>query len=128
MKIIAISMVKNEMDIIESFVRHTLSFADELLICDHQSTDATRGILEKLRAEGLPLNIRTEYRAAHVQAEVMSNFLREAAEERGADLIVPLDADEFLLPKTPGDVRASLEALSLGGVYGVICQCDVPVG
>ena len=128
MKIIAISMVKNEMDIIESFVRHTLSFADELLICDHQSTDATRDILEKLRAEGLPLDIRTEYRAAHVQAEVMSNFLREAAEERGADLIVPLDADEFLLPKTPGDVRASLEALSPEGVYSVNWQFYVPVG
>ncbi|MCI6101295.1 MAG: glycosyltransferase family 2 protein [Selenomonas sp.] len=54
-KIVAISMVKNEMDIIESFVRHTLGFADLLIIADHKSTDRTREILEALRTEGLPL-------------------------------------------------------------------------
>ena len=42
MKIIAITMVKNEMDVIESFVRHTLTFADELIVCEHRSSDATR--------------------------------------------------------------------------------------
>ncbi len=50
-------MVKNEMDIIESFVRHTLGFADLLIVADHKSTDRTREILESLQAEGLPLII-----------------------------------------------------------------------
>ena len=48
---IAISIAKNEMDIIESFVRHTLSFADELLLLDHQSTDKTPEILRALQQE-----------------------------------------------------------------------------
>ena len=76
MKIIAITMVKNEMDVIESFVRHTLTFADELIVCEHRSSDATREILESLRAEGLPMEIETEYRAAHVQEDVMSRLAR----------------------------------------------------
>lgn len=127
MHIIAITMVKNEMDVIESFVRHTLSFADELIVCDHQSSDATRDILEKLRAEGLPIEIQTEYRAAHVQEDVMSRLLLLAA-DRGADFIVPLDADEFLLPCEPGSVRAVLEALSADKVYRVQWRLMAPVG
>ena len=127
-RIIAITMVKNEQDIIESFVRHTLSFADELIVCDHQSTDATREILERLKAEGLPLDIRTEYRAAHVQAEVMSTLLREAAEARGADFIVPLDADEFLLPESAGNLREQIEALPPDDVYALSWRKYVPLG
>lgn len=65
-KIVAISMVKNEMDIIESFVRHTLGFADLLIVADHKSTDRTREILESLQAEGLPLIIEDVAQARHV--------------------------------------------------------------
>ena len=127
MKIIAITMVKNEMDVIESFVRHTLTFADELIVCEHRSSDATREILESLRAEGLPMEIETEYRAAHVQEDVMSRLLLVAA-DRGADLIVPLDADEFLLPRAPGDTRAVLETLSTERVYHVQLRLCAPTG
>ena len=127
-RIIAITMVKNEQDIIESFVRHTLSFADELIVCDQQSTGAAREILERLKAEGLPLDIRTEYRAAHVQAEVMSTLLREAAEARGADFIVPLDADEFLLPESAGNLREQIEALPPDDVYALSWRKYVPLG
>ena len=56
-RIIAISMVKNEADIIESMVRYTLNYADYLLIKEHNSTDDTRKILELLKEEGLALEI-----------------------------------------------------------------------
>lgn len=127
MKIIAITMVKNEMDVIESFVRHTLTFADELIVCEHRSSDATREILESLRAEGLPMEIETEYRAAHVQEDVMSRLLLVAA-DRGADLIVPLDADEFLLPRAQGDTRAVLETLSTEHVHHLPTRLCAPTG
>ena len=95
--IIAITMVKNEMDVIESFVRHTLGFADRWLVADHLSSDRTREILERLRAEGLPIEIETVHEAAQIQAEVMTRLMHRAAEEYGADVVVPLDADEFLV-------------------------------
>ena len=49
-KIAVVMMVKNEIDIIESSVRHAAKFADEILICDHRSTDGTLEILELLKS------------------------------------------------------------------------------
>ncbi|WP_422109483.1 glycosyltransferase family 2 protein, partial [Achromobacter xylosoxidans] len=44
-KLISISMVRNENDVIESFVRHNLELMDEMHIIDHGSSDGTREIL-----------------------------------------------------------------------------------
>ena len=96
-RVISISMVKNEADVIESFVRHTISFVDQMLIADHSSTDKTPEILRQLQAEGLPLTVRRVYAAGYVQVETMNALLREAAVDKHADVVLPLDADEFLL-------------------------------
>ncbi len=42
MKIVAIACARNEADIIESFVRHTLSYCQQLIITDHGSADDIR--------------------------------------------------------------------------------------
>ena len=47
-KIAIVSMVRNEADVIESFVRHNLQVADALYIIDHASTDGTGEILQQL--------------------------------------------------------------------------------
>lgn len=125
--IVAISMVKNEMDIIESFVRHTLSFADELLIIDHQSSDKTRPILEALQQEGLPLTIHTAHRVEYAQAEMTTGLMYEAINDHGADIIIPLDADEFLVGTAPGkSVREYLEELDAGEIYILPWRCHIP--
>ena len=56
-KLISISMVRNENDVIESFVRHNLALMDEMHIIDHGSSDGTREILIQLKEEGLPVFI-----------------------------------------------------------------------
>ena len=117
-KIIVVSMVKNEADIIESFVRHSLSFADEMILADHMSSDKTPAILKQLQEEGLPLTVRKCYRAEYAQAEVMNDLLGEAARERGADLVLPMDADEFLVnTETKESCRAILERLDPNVLY-----------
>ena len=118
-KIVAISMVKNEMDGIESFVRHTPDVADQVLIADHKSTDRTREILENLQKEGLPIIIEDVADARYEQAEVMTHLLQEAAETYAADLILPLDADEFLVPTGKTSVRTLLEQLSAEEVHAI---------
>ena len=75
-RIVAISMVKNEADIIECFVRHTLTFADAMIVAEQESFDDTGRILEKLAAEGLPLTVRRIHRTGHIQEEVMKYPLR----------------------------------------------------
>ena len=121
MKLAAISMVRNEADVIESFVRHNGLWADVLYIADHASTDETGEILQKLQAEGLPLRLSEVRGAAQVQSEIITSLLYQAVSE-GADLIVPLDADEFLLPEgVPGAVRCreALARLDTNLVYAL---------
>jgi hypothetical protein len=117
-KIVAISMVKNEADILESFVRHTLTFADMMLIVDHDSCDATGEILSSLQAEGLPIIVQPIHTVEYSQAEITTALMWQAIREYKADLIFPLDADEFLLPQEPGtSCRELLQTLDLNKVY-----------
>ena len=51
-KIYSISMVKDEEDIIESFIRFNASVIDKFFILDNGSTDNTNLILNLLKNEG----------------------------------------------------------------------------
>ncbi|MCI6101082.1 MAG: glycosyltransferase family 2 protein [Selenomonas sp.] len=117
-KIVLVSMVKNEADIIESFVRHSLTYADELIIADHQSSDATWDILQKLRDEGLPLTLHRLYRVELAHREVMNRLTREAITKHGAELVLPFDADEFLVnDENDFSCRQVLEILDPAVLY-----------
>ncbi|OGJ55566.1 hypothetical protein A3D88_00180 [Candidatus Peribacteria bacterium RIFCSPHIGHO2_02_FULL_52_16] len=96
MSLTTISWVRNEADIIEIFVRHHAAFAERMIIIVHRSEDNTREILEELKREGIPLDIRTDERIAHEQGEALSQLMLELAEEEPEAWILPLDADEFL--------------------------------
>ncbi|MDQ5979109.1 MAG: hypothetical protein QG602_2083 [Verrucomicrobiota bacterium] len=106
MRLVAVSVVKNEADIIEAFVRHTLARTDHHLVFDHDSTDGTREILQALQAEGLPLTLFRDDAPGHLQQARSNHLTRLAAQQHGADWILPLDADEFL----DGPGRSQLEA------------------
>lgn len=106
MRLVAVSVVKNEADIIEAFVRHTLAWTDHHLIFDHDSTDGTREILQALQAEGLPVSLFRDDQPGHLQQARSNHLMRLAAQARDADWILPLDADEFI----DGPGRPELEA------------------
>lgn len=126
--VISISMVKNEADVIESFVRHTISFVDQMLIADHSSTDKTPEILRQLQAEGLPLRVRRVYAAGYVQVETMNALLREAAMEEWADIVLPLDADEFLIADEGAmSCRAIVQGLDSNRIYRLPWRLYEPV-
>ena len=97
MKLVAVSVVKNEADIIEAFVRHTHAWVDEHFIFDHASTDGTREILFGLLREGLPLRLFTGTSIANLQQSRSNLLARLAFVEGGADWVLPLDADEILI-------------------------------
>ena len=96
-KIVAVSLVADSADIIESFVRHTLTYADEMLVVDHAAADSTGDILRALKNEGLPVHIE-RYEAAELRHdEILTALMHRAFEAHGADIVVPVDADEFLV-------------------------------
>ena len=97
MKLVAVSIVKNEADIIETFVRHTRVLVDHHLIFDHASTDGTRQILAALVREGLPLSLFTDDSLGNLQQLRSNHLTRLAGTDHQADWVLPLDADEILV-------------------------------
>src|ERR1700692_1620247 len=96
MKLVAVSRVKNEVDIIEAFVRHNAGYFDKHIILDDGSTDGTVDVLKSLRAAGLPLVLLQEGTVGYEQSYYMTKLLRLAVFQFGADWVAALDADEFL--------------------------------
>jgi hypothetical protein len=105
MRLFGVTMVRNEADVIETFVRHNLGVLDGLAIVDHGSTDGTPEILARLQAEGLSLGIGRNREPAFRQSAIMTALAREAFARDGADFVFALDADEFLKVRS----RAALE-------------------
>ncbi|MDP3035130.1 MAG: glycosyltransferase family 2 protein [Methanobacteriaceae archaeon] len=72
--IFSISMVKNESDVIESFVRYNLNILDGMIILDNQSSDNTLEILNLLKKEGLNLYIIKDEDREFDQAIKTNNY------------------------------------------------------
>ena len=111
MRLVAVSIVKNEADIIEVFVRHTASWVDHHLIFDHNSTDGTRQILEALQRESLAVTLYTDGSWANLQQKRSNHLTRLAAQEFGADWVMLLDADEIIVGPDPQDLKSRLTSV-----------------
>ena len=96
-KLVGLSMVRNESDVIETFIRHNLTLLNELHVVDHNSSDNTREILTLLKQEGLPIHIyhynELEFAPERVLNHMMQHILNNDAD---IDYIFPLDADELI--------------------------------
>ena len=101
-----ISMVRNEADIFPAFLVRATALFDKLYIVDHQSTDGTRSMLERLATDCDRIKIFDFRYQAYYQSEISSCLARYAF-QKGADWVFFLDADEFI----DIDDRKSLEVL-----------------
>lgn len=87
-----VSMVRDEADIIEGFVRRMAAEADLLIVADNGSMDGTRDLLADL-ARDLPLTVLDDPEVGYYQSRKMSALVAQAT-ERGAEVVIPADADE----------------------------------
>ena len=125
MKIVTITTVKNEADIIESFIRYHLNIVDEMIILNNGSTDDTSYILDKLLCEGLPLIILNDSDKYFEPMVKYNCLLKKAVNEYDADIICPLDVDEFITcPK--GNPRNIIENIPNSTFYKVKWKTYVP--
>ena len=113
---VGISLVRNEEDIIESFIRSNLEFLDGIFIFDNRSTDGTRDIIKALMHEGLPVCLSDDNDLAHIQAQKMTIFLHRIGSIVPVEFIVPLDADEFIECENRSVFQAALNSIPLDGV------------
>ena len=116
-RILALSMVKNEQDIIEPFVRHTALFVDNHVILDNASVDDTRRILTELMRELDGVAVTTLSAFGYRQSDLMTRLLRACQTAYFADYVVFLDADEFISCSDRAEFERSLSAIPPGG-YG----------
>jgi len=96
MRLAAVTIVRNECDIIEAFTRHAATLFDRMYVIDNISGDATAEILRRLVAEGLPLVLGYDANGPFYQGTMTTELIRRAISEEEWDFIFPLDGDEFL--------------------------------
>ena len=110
-KIFTVAQVKNESDIIESFCRYNLTYSDGMLILDNGSVDNTVEIIQNLIDEGLPITL-VKIEPEKLFGMTYKTYLaHKAFDEFDADLVLPLDADEFLCHVDGINPREVLESL-----------------
>ena len=114
MESLGISMVKNEADIIEAFVRHNLAFMDMLAILDNDSSDGTREILLQLQQEGLPVIVFDDPVVAYFQAEKVTMVYRKVVPQFNPRFVFLLDADEFIVASSREALYEELRSLRPG--------------
>jgi hypothetical protein len=118
MRLVSVTRVCNECDIIEAFVRHHAALVDRLYIVDHGSSDGTPTVLSRLVAEGLPLVLSRDDDVAHYQGPKTTALVRNAFAEGPWDFVFPLDVDEFLNVANRAVLEANLN--QLGGRPGYL--------
>lgn len=122
MTVAAVSMVRDEADIIESTVAHMLTQVDVVIVADNRSIDGTREILDSLDVVTLD-----DPEVAYHQSEKMTRLAHYAAGEFGADWVVPFDADEWWY-SPEGRIGDVLEACQAWPVMTAELYDHVPTG
>jgi hypothetical protein len=132
-KIIAVSVVRNESDIIESWCRYLCSYCDQVLIHDDNSTDSTKDILLALVANGLSISFSEEFLTLEYdeyrlpQTRISNQLIKLAFETLGADIAFVADADEFVTTVDGSSPRDILEQLDAAIEYRALWRtyvCD----
>ena len=117
MKIWSFTTVKDEEDIIESFVRYNMNILDGMVISDNNSNDNTLKILEKLKEEGYNIDIIIDKNKWFDQTKRRNELLEYTAKKYKPDYIFPIDADEFICTYKKGNPRKIIEKLAGSDLY-----------
>lgn len=109
-KVIGITMVKDELDILPVTIDHMRNQVDNILVWDDESSDGTREYLDKLHESGIHLVNRymenSDYqkdtvflhpftKQGYYQSKKMTALAKLAYHHFGADWVIPFDADEI---------------------------------
>lgn len=116
----AVSMVRDEEDVLEATVRNMAGQVDGLIVSDNGSVDGTRDLLARLGAElPVPLVVVDDPEPGYYQSAKMTGLARRAVTEFGATWVVPFDADEWWYCVQPMRIADWLESRVSARTTGV---------
>lgn len=117
MKLWTFTTVRDEEDIIESFVRYNMNIFDGMVISDNCSSDNTLQILQDLKQEGYNIDIIIDRNSNFDQTARRNELLRYTAEKYHPDFIFPLDADEFVCTYGKENPREIIKQIDKKSLY-----------
>lgn len=127
MRLIAISLIKDESDIIELFLRINSRVVDKFYIVDNGSCDTTLHIINKMREEGFDITVFSQPSLDYQQSELTLKLLKTAAAQEVFDWAFILDADEFInIPRD--EVEEELTKIPRTAVGSLIWSTWIPNG
>lgn len=108
MKLALIAQLRDELDIVEAWLRHIDALFDVVYIIDHQSIDGTSEVLKQAVEQRKLWNLFFLNSKADLQAET-SNLLMHEAFNSDIDYLFFLDADEFIMVQSRDELEKNLE-------------------
>lgn len=93
--VVAVTMVKDEADIIAVTVAHMAAQVDHVIVADNGSTDGTFEQLNQLACCLGNVTVTQDPDPAYFQSEKMTALAGMAWRDHGAGWVVPFDADEY---------------------------------
>ncbi len=127
MRIAGVSIVKNECDIIEVFVRRNWLLLDFLFVVDNISQDSTMEILTLLcNEQPSRLKAISAFYLNHQQEQMMTSVIHSLAIDGDYDIFFPLDADEILRAPNRESLEKELFELPLGTIGALEWKTYVP--
>jgi hypothetical protein len=113
MTVWAVGVVRDEADIIEATVTRMLRQVDHVLVADNRSVDGTGEILRSLDRVTVLVDPDDSFHAGDEQAR-RTTALASLAAQRGADWVVPFDADEVWVTVDGRRLADTLDGLPPG--------------
>ena len=124
MKLVSVSLIKNEEDIIPYMIDHHAPYLDLMIILDNQSTDNTPQILQEKQKEHNNLIVAHDHTPDFDFITKMDSLIKSAANHHNADWIIPIDADEFIIPIR--NLRDTFKVLNPTNGYKIMWQNHIP--
>ena len=128
MKLVTVTMVGCDADIVETFVRFHCRFVDHMVFVLHgRDIDGSHAIIMRLQEEGLPLEVFACDTPAYRQSAVVTECVRALARDPDIDWILPLDCDEFLCATDGSDIRDTIQSVPPDTLFAIPWKTYIPL-
>jgi hypothetical protein len=95
-RIASVTLLRNECDIAELFIKINARFLSTMYLVDHHSNDATAAIIQAMKRQGYPIQYVPWQGLEFQQSAAMTSICHQVARLDRFDYLLPLDADEFI--------------------------------